>query len=69
MHYQPEGGETVSYYSSNMKSLSRHVDYLIKLNLTCVTDEVKTFLPHLNSDNAFLLQFRVNRGELSTEFS
>ena len=34
---------------------------------TCVTDEVKPLLPHLNPDDALSPQLRVDGGELSSE--
>ena len=40
---------------------------MISLKFTCVTDEVKPLLPHLNPDDALSLQLRVDGGELSSE--
>ena len=37
------------------------------LKFTCVPDEVKPLLPHLNPDDALSLQLRVDGGELSSE--
>ena len=38
---------------------------MISLKFTCVPDEVKPLLPHLNPDDALSLQLRMNGGELS----
>ena len=37
------------------------------LKFTCVPDEVKPLLPHLNPDDALSLQLKVDGGELSSK--
>ena len=51
----------VCYLSRNIISSSQTFKF------TCITDEVKPLLPHLNPDDALSLQLRVDGGELSSE--